>query len=321
MMKKYIILLFLLPLWSIGQSSLLSNADKFIETKQFAKAEEILLNALSSNENNTELLERIGDVYGHQKKWDKAAVYYKKIRDLKPKVANYHYKYGGVLGMKALKNKMKAIGLIGDIKSSFMKAAELDSKHIEARWALVELFMQLPGILGGSKKKSLKYAEELQSLSMVDGYLAKGYIYEYDNKFEKAAYYYKKAISVGGSITCYQKLTDLYEKKMNKPEEAISTIENSYSKHKQNALHYQIGKISADYNVQLDKGIRSIQQYIKNYKVSDGVPLEWAYYRIAKIYRHDRDVANAILWVNKALDIRKDFKEALKEKKLIQKLK
>ncbi|XLS30177.1 tetratricopeptide repeat protein [Flavobacteriaceae bacterium M23B6Z8] len=319
-MRQILLFFMLFPCLNYGQSSLIANVDKLIAGKQFQQAEKVLLEALPENTNNIEILERIGDVYGHQKKWEKAAKYYKKLRDLKPEVAEYHYKYGGVLGMKALQNKLKAIGLVGDIKSSFTRAAELDENHIEARWALVELYMQLPGIIGGSKKKSLKYAEQLQELSPVDGYLAKGYIYEYDNEPEKAEYYYKEAIRVGGSVTCYQKLTDLYTEKMNKPSEAIGTIEEAYQKHKRNALHYQIGKVSSDYKIELDKGIQCLKRYIENYKISDGVPLEWAYYRMAKIYRHKRDAVSATTWIDKALKKRKNFKEALKEKALIEKL-
>ena len=113
--------------------------------------------------------------------------------------------------MKALSiSKLKALGIIGDVKRSFLKAAELDPNHIDARWALVELYVSLPGIVGGSNSKALKYANELQKLSKVDGYLAKGYVYEYDDKPELAEKYYKLAIKVGGSVTCYEKLSNFY---------------------------------------------------------------------------------------------------------------
>lgn len=319
-MRKILLILIVLPCLSYGQSTLITTVDKLISSKQFQQAEKILVEALPKNSNDIELLERMAEVYGKQKKWMEAAEYYKRLRDLRPEVADYHYKYGGVLGMKALQNKLKAIGLVGDIKSSFTRAAELDKNHIDARWALVELYMQLPGIIGGSKRKSLKYAEQLQELSSVDGYLAKGYIYEYDKEPEKAEYYYKKAIVVGGSVTCYQKLIDLYTDEMNEPSKAIGTMEEAYQKHKRNALHYQIGKVSSDYNIQLDKGIQFLKRYINNYKVSDGVPLEWAYYRMAKIYRHKGDSINATIWIDKALEKKQNFKEALKEKDLIEKL-
>jgi hypothetical protein len=46
----------------------------------------------------------------------------KKLKQIKPSEANYSYKYGGALGMKALEvNKFKALGMIGEIKESFEK--------------------------------------------------------------------------------------------------------------------------------------------------------------------------------------------------------
>jgi tetratricopeptide (TPR) repeat protein len=203
--------------------------------------------------------------------------------------------------MKALSiNKMKALGIIGDVKEAFLNAAELDPKHIEARWALVELYMQLPGIIGGSKSKSLKYAKELEVLSKVDGYLAYGYIYEYDDEPELAEKYYKLAINEGGSLTCYDKLTDLY-KNENQPNKAINNLEASGEKHKRNAMHYQIGKVCAEYNIQLDKGEKCLLIYIDNYSAKDGVPKAWAYFRIAQINTFRKNKKEALKWIDKAI--------------------
>ena len=186
------------------------------------------------------------------------------------------------------------------IKSSFLKAAELDKNHIDTRWALVELYMQLPGIFGGSKSKSLYYAEELENLSKVDGYLAKGYIYEYDNEPELAEKYYKMAIKEGGSLTCFNKLTTFYENKK-QPEKAIENIEQTHKKHHRNALHYQIGKVAAEYNIQLEKGEQYLQTYLKNHSAADGVPKAWAHYRLAQIYAHKNNKETALEHINIAI--------------------
>lgn len=299
-MKKILFILILSPLLLIGQSSL-TDAEAFIKDKNFSKAETVLINYLNTNPTNLKATELLGDAYGHQKKWDDAIIYYKQLVEAKPSEANFHYKYGGALGMKALSvSKIRALGIIGDVKSSFLKAAELDSQHIDTRWALVELYMQLPGIVGGSKNKSLKYANELENLSKVDGYLAKGYIYEYDDEPELAEEFYKKAIKEGGSITCYDKLTKLYEKE-GKSTEAISNLEAAHVKHKRNAMHYQIGKVCADYNVQLEKGEFCLKVYIENYTAKDGVPKAWAYYRLAQINKHKNDKSEALKWIDKAI--------------------
>jgi len=314
-MKKLLILL-LLPVLTYGQSMVLE-VNQLFQKKQYAKAQHLVERHLIKNAEDFVAMELLGDAFGYQRKWDDAITYYKKLVDVDDSNANYHYKYGGALGMKALQvSKFKALGLIGDVKRSFIRAAELDPSHIDTRWALVELYMQLPGIVGGSKNKSLKFAEELENLSLVDGYLAKGYIYEYDNEPELAESYYKKAIEVGGSLTCFEKLTNFYEADK-QPEKAIKNIENANKKHNKNALNYQIGKVCADYNIQLDKGERCLLRYIENYSAKDGVPIEWAYFRLAQIQKNRNKKTEALKWIDKALNIRADFSQAIEEKQKI----
>ena len=318
-MKRVLFVLLLFPLLMIGQTSL-SDAEILIKSKKFSKAETVLTTFIKENPNDIKATELLGDAFGHQKKWDEAIKQYKQLVKAKSTEANFHYKYGGALGMKALTiSKLKALGIIGDVKSSFLKAAELDPKHIDARWALVELYMQLPGIVGGSKSKSFKYANELEKLSKVDGYLAKGYIYEYDDEPILAEEFYKKAIKEGGSITCYDKLTKLYEKE-GKTVEAITNLEAAHVKHQRNAMHYQIGKVCADYNVELDKGEFCLKVYVDNYSARDGVPKAWAYYRLAQIYKHKKDKVEATIWIDKAIEALPKIDVFKEEKKTINKL-
>ncbi len=317
-MKKITFLLFFTVLLGYGQRPQIVEIQKLIDARNFISAETKATVLLEGNASDQDALEKLGDIAGHLKDWEKAEAYYSKLLALDAKNANYHYKYGGVLGMKALElPKLKALGLVDDIKKAFHTAADLDHQHIEARWALVEMYMQLPWVIGGSTKKALKYAGELEALSKVDGYLAKGYVYEYSKDPENAEKYYKLAVNVGQSVTCYQKLTNFYEGAGEAPEKAIATLETAYKKHERNAMHYQIGKVCAKYNLQLDKGEACLQTFIENHSVQDGVPIEWAYYRLAQIYRYKKEKAKATQWIDKALAERADFKQAKEERKRI----
>lgn len=317
-MNKFLYLL-LLPILGFGQAAV-EEARTLLEDKKYDKAETVLLGYFETGAMNIQALEYLGDAYAHQKKWDEAITQYEKLVEADDQNANYHYKHGGALGMKALSvSKFKALSIIDDVKDAFLKAAKLDPEHVDARWALVELYMQLPGIIGGSKSKALKYANELENLSKVDGCLAKGYIYEYDKEPEKAEMYYKLALEVGGSETCFQKLTSFYENQK-QPAKAIENIEKAYEKHNRNAMHYQIGKVCADYNIQLEKGEKCLLEYIKNHSVKDGVPIEWAYFRLAQIHKNKLDKPKALKWINKALATRTNFEQAKEEKEKILRL-
>jgi hypothetical protein len=50
------------------------------------------------------------------------------------------------------------------------------------------------------------------------------------------------------------------------------------------------------------------------------VPQDWASFRKAQIYKNLGRKEHALLWINKALSSRPDFKEALEEKSIINAL-
>jgi len=205
-------------------------AEKLFKAQKFDQAQLVFESILKTNPSDLKTIEYLGDIAGHRKSWDKAIGYYKKLKQLKPSEADYHFKYGGVLGMKAKdSNKFKALGMIDEVKASFEKAINLNPKHIESRWALIELYIQLPGIVGGSESKAIKYSNELLQLSPVDGYLSRGHIEEYFKRYNVAEQQYKKAILVGDSKVSYHKLANLYKNKMRDSEKAKAILE-TYNK-------------------------------------------------------------------------------------------
>lgn len=201
-----------------------TNFEKGIQLMGSGKTEQARIafeNVLKENPSHIKSLEFLGDIAGQNKNWDKAIVYYKKIKQLQPNNAEYYYKYGGALGMKAKTvNKFKALGMIDEIKASFEKAVALDSKHKESRWALVMLYLELPGIIGGSEIKAVAYSNELMRLSPFEGYLSKGYIEEYFGRNKKAEINYLKALEINNSKVAFQKLYNLYTYKMKNSEKA-----------------------------------------------------------------------------------------------------
>ena len=207
-------MLFPLLVWSQSEYN---KAEKLFEAGKYDQARPVFESFLKENPSHLKTMEYLGDIAGHQKSWDKAIVYYQKLKQLKPSEANYYFKYGGVLGMKAKEsNKFAALGMIGEVKESFEKAIELNPKHIEARWALVTIYIKLPGFVGGSESKAIKYSNELLKLSPVDGYLSRGQIEEHFKRYAAAEQQYKKAIAAGSTKVGVQMLENLHKNKMKK---------------------------------------------------------------------------------------------------------
>lgn len=224
-MKRLVYFLLLFPLLIWSQSNF-DKAEKLFKEEKYNEALPIFESFLKTNPSDLRTIEYLGDIAGWSKAWDKAIVYYKRLKLMKPLDADFHYKYGGALGMKAKEvNKFKALGMIGEVRESFEKAIDLNPKHIDARWALIELNLQLPGIVGGSESKAIRYSNELLKISPIDGYLSRGHIEEYFKRYKTSEQQYRKAIAVSGSKTSYQKLANLYKNKMNEPEKAKAVLE------------------------------------------------------------------------------------------------
>lgn len=292
MKYKAALFLLLVPLLSLARQSTLAEIDAYMASKEYAKAEKLLL-AHDDIQKNSILRDKLGETYAQQGAWDKAIPIYNKLKEDYPQNAEYWFRYGGVLAKKAQNSsRFRALTLIGRIKSSFIKAAMLDSQHVDTRWALVDLYLSLPGIVGGSVSKARKYANELTRISSVDGYLALGYVYEYDDEPVKAKENYLKGL---------QHL------------DGLKTIGR-------NQLRYQIGKVCGDYGVKLDEGIGHMEEFVAQYSVKDGVPIEWAYYRLARLYRQKKDKKTADEWIKKALTMRGDFELAIAERDRISAL-
>ena len=219
-MKILSVFIFIISMSTMANSDF-EKAEQLFRQNKLVEAKALFEKHLKAIPNHTKSLEYLGDIAGKNKNWDEAIGYYKKIKIQYPLNADYHYKYGGALGMKAKEiNKFKALNLLGDVEESFLTAAKLDPKHIDTRWALVVFFTELPGIVGGSETKAQKYADELMKLSKVDGFMAKGYIDEYFKRYTKAEINYKKAHEIGNSKTTFQKLYDLYKNKMKQSQKA-----------------------------------------------------------------------------------------------------
>lgn len=213
-MKQLLLVFLFFPVLLWAQTNF-EKGKQLLETGKTEQARVVFENVVKENQSHLKSIEYLGDIAGQHKSWDKALFYYKKLKQLKPSEADYYYKYGGVLGMKAKEvNKFKALGMIDEIKSSFEKAIALDPKHKESRWALVLLYLQLPGIIGGSEAKAVAYSNELMHLSPLEGYLSKGYIEEYFGRIKKAEQNYIKALELNNSKVAFQKLYNLYAYKM-----------------------------------------------------------------------------------------------------------
>ncbi len=155
----------------------LSTAYRHLKANETHRAKAVLNEYLESNPNDLKGISLLGDIAVFENKYDAALSHYKLLLASNAESADYNFKYGGALGLKALNvSKFQAMVYVPEIKKHLEKAANLDANHIKSRRALVELYLQLPGIFGGSTTKARQYAEELKKISPRDGLISQGFI-------------------------------------------------------------------------------------------------------------------------------------------------
>ncbi|PIF31468.1 tetratricopeptide repeat protein [Flavobacterium sp. 9] len=219
-MKKLLLLFLLMPILGWSQSNF-EKGEKLFQAKKYDEAQVVFEAILKTKPLDIKTLDYLGEIEAHQKSWVKGAEYFKKLKELKPTEADYFFKYGGCLAMRAMEvNKLKAFTMVDGMKQAFEKAIVLNPKHVQARWALIEIYLQLPGILGGSESKAISYSNELAQFSPVDGYLSRGRIDEYFKRYTSAEKNYMKANEIGKSKVTFQKLYNLYLNKLKDPKKA-----------------------------------------------------------------------------------------------------
>ena len=207
----------LLPILGWSQSNF-EKGEKLFQAKKYDEAQIVFEGFLKTKPLDIKTLEYLGEIEARQKSWVKGAEYFKKLKVLKPTEADYFFKYGGCLAMRAMEvNKLKAFTMVDGMKQAFERAIFLNPKHVQARWALIEVYLQLPGILGGSESKAISYSNELAEFSPVDGYLSRGRIEEYFKRYALAEKNYIKANEIGKSKVTFQKLYNLYLNKLKDP--------------------------------------------------------------------------------------------------------
>lgn len=226
----------------------------------------------------------LGEVFSAQRDWKKAVSYYKIALDKDDNVADYHFGYAGATGMIAKSNKLKALGLIDDIIFHFEESLRLDPGHLETRWALIDVYLEIPGFLGGSKEKAEKQVEALKRLNPVEGLLAQAYVNEQTDEGDEKGYL--KAL------------------------EMESAIDFSYPRKN---IHYQLGKAAAKNGTYQSEGIKHLQWFLQKYRLGDLVEPKWAHYYIGVIRKQQGRMADAQIAFKTALQQDPTFKQAQKE--------
>jgi tetratricopeptide (TPR) repeat protein len=140
-----------------------------IKAEKYGEVEHAVNAKLAQDPNNADGL--IGKVdlilsQGLEDRLDEAVTLGEKCVAAHPQVSECHEVFGNALGNKAVRaGILSAIGYAGKIRDAFKQAIVLDPQNLEARFSLLEYYMQAPGIVGGGTGKAQTLAAETAKIN------------------------------------------------------------------------------------------------------------------------------------------------------------
>ena len=104
-----------------------------------------------------------------------------------PQIVACHYGVGAVTGVQVMtQGMMKAAFGIGQVRDEFVKALEIDPQFFAARSGLVQFYLMVPGIAGGSVSKARDVARAAVAHQPEYAKLLDAAILQYDDKLADA---------------------------------------------------------------------------------------------------------------------------------------
>jgi tetratricopeptide (TPR) repeat protein len=108
------------------------------------------------------------------------------IEDM-PRSARCHNLLGNLYGAVAASGSMTSgLKYAGRIKDAYVKAVELDPKHLGFRRDLNQFYLQAPGLLGGSVRKAIQSSDECARFDAARGQVLRAEVHIHEEELDKA---------------------------------------------------------------------------------------------------------------------------------------
>jgi len=236
----------------------------------------------------------------------------------KPNDARRHYQLGEVYGVIAQQGGMfKAASMAGKVRDEFAKAVQLDPNLLDARFGLMEFYLQAPGFMGGSEDKAREQANEIRKRDALAGHRAFAAIAAKNKDMNAARAEYIAAVRENPTAakTHYWYAVFLMTGDKNyaaslKEMEAALALDANYM-----AAVFQIGHLAAITGANYVRGEESLKKYLAYKPASDEPGHHRTHYWLGVLYEKQGKKAEARAEYQTALRLRanqKDVTEALK---------
>ena len=312
-MKKT--MLIVLGLMTASHAFAADEYSPLLRAKKFAEAEKLATARLAQEPGNVgAMVARSSAILGgDENRIEEAVKQAEQCVALQPKAAPCHVALGSALGSKAMSaGIMAAMGYIGTIKDSFVKAVELDPKDYDARYSLLQFYMMAPRIAGGGMGKAETLAKETAAINLEGSKVMLAAIAAQEDELAKAEAA-ALAIKPGSDEDVMQRHEEVMTniagrymggKKMADAERVMREAQKRYPDSV--TVPYMVGRVQQEQGKHKE-ALVLFEQTLARYQKP------WVYYRMAQSLKALGDKAKAIASFEKATAFKAGLSKKMRE--------
>jgi tetratricopeptide (TPR) repeat protein len=302
---------------STGNAQCSAAVQKLIADQRYDDARAEVDAVIKKNSSDDVALHCMGRIFAAQGKSSDAVDWFEKAVKVNDKNAYHHLQLGNALASEAQKaNKLRQPFLARRLKTEFELAVACDPKLADAHEALMEFYLQAPGIVGGSVDRAKEQALIISSLSVYDGHVAMASVARHEKDVSAEQRELEAALAAApDTANAWYQLELFYQNQQQWPQ-AFALLERIFKERPATELvgHFYYGRASAISGENLDRGIHELKQWMAT--AGPGSPIvtqSAAHWRLGMIYEKQakKDSARAEYQLAVSLNPKSDAKKNL----------
>jgi tetratricopeptide (TPR) repeat protein len=220
--------------------------------------------------------------------------------------------YGQRIGQVGMFSKLS---MAPKLRAAFERAVQLDGDLMEARYALVEFYLQAPGAIGGGIDKARAQATEMGRRDPAQGQIANARIALHEERKADAFKHYAAALAAKPADARVRLAVAAGYQHLERWDEAFRllhawTAEDPAS----GPAWYQLGRAAAVSGKSLDAGVAALEKYLTLPHAGDDPENKHALYRLGQIHAQAGRKAQARVVLDRALALDPAYADAKAER-------
>lgn len=223
-----------------------------------------------------------------------------------PRSAQAHLWLGNAYGLRLGQvGTFAQIAMAPRVRRAYEQAVELAPDLLEARYRLVEFYLQAPKVMGGGVDKARSQVDEIAARDPAMGHAARGKVLAAEKQIDLALAEFAAARAAKPDVARYRLETGLALARSKRWQDALDVFQ-TWTREDPDApsAWYQLGRTVALSGLNAEVGVMALEHYLNMPLKLDSPAAQHAWFRLGQIHAHAgrKDEARAALGKALALD-------------------